>query len=207
MNRKLTLKDAVDYLEQLIDEEEANFMQEIETIYIQPPDEDGNVSGEDDANENEGGKVDDLNRRQLNAGVELVLRNGAHLESLDFEGAEENDLAENGQMEYVLLDVIHESQFNLSRDQPAQVIEYEQMEISSEEEEGAVGGIQLPDIVIEPWVNRLRKPANVPCDTPLPASNKDTTFTWRKEGDSANIPFFPEPNYDDCRGVDAHVLF
>ena len=62
------MKDAVDYLEQLIDEEEGDFMQEVEAVYIEPPDEDGNVSGEDDANENEGGTVDDLNRRHLNAG-------------------------------------------------------------------------------------------------------------------------------------------
>lgn len=79
------MKEAVDYLEQLIDEEEAEeeFMRDVEGIYIEPPDEDGNISDEDEANENEGGTVDALSRRQLNAGCELVLRNGVHTETLD----------------------------------------------------------------------------------------------------------------------------
>ncbi|XP_055308654.1 piggyBac transposable element-derived protein 3-like [Sitodiplosis mosellana] len=44
MSRKFTLKEAVDYLEKLIDEEEGDdFMQDFDEIYIEPPDEDGKI--------------------------------------------------------------------------------------------------------------------------------------------------------------------
>ncbi|XP_055306911.1 piggyBac transposable element-derived protein 3-like, partial [Sitodiplosis mosellana] len=126
MSKKLSLKDAVDYLEQLIDEEEEDdFMRDIDGIYIEPPEDDGNVSGEDEANENEGGTVDALSRNQLNAGCELVLRNGVHTETFDIEESAQNE----------------------------------------------------------------------------------NVFKWLKQGDSAAIPVFPEPNFDDCRDVQPHELF
>lgn len=204
-NRKLTLKDAVDYLEQLIDDEEdENFLHEVDAVYIEPPDEDGNVSGEDDANENEGGTVDALCRGQLSAGCEIVLRNGHHTEALDFQQPTEN---ESEKIETVLVDVIYESQVDLSNDQPHQIIQHEQMEIDEEEGAAALPIVQLPTITIEPWVNRLRRVSTTPSDVPLPAGNKETKFKWLKKGDSAAVPVFPESNFNDCREVPPHELF
>lgn len=138
------MKEVVDYLEELIDGEDGpDFMNEVDRLYIEPPEEnDGNVSGEDDANENESGTVDDLARGQLNAGCELVLRNGQHTNTLDFQEEEEN-----ANLEYVLVFVIHESQLDLSHDQPTQVFEYEPMETAIDGEEP----IEVPPIVIEPF--------------------------------------------------------
>ncbi|XP_058448697.1 alkyldihydroxyacetonephosphate synthase-like [Malaya genurostris] len=66
-DQKLLLNYAVDYLEQLIEEDEdEDFMRDIDCIYIEPPENDGNISGEDEANENEGGTIDALSRNQLN---------------------------------------------------------------------------------------------------------------------------------------------
>lgn len=200
------MKDAVDYLEELIDNEEnADFMNQVDAVYIEPPEDEGNVSGEDDAEENEGGKVDDICGNQLKAGCELVLRNGDHIDSLDFQETEEDQ-----NVEYVVLDVINESQYNLSHDQPSQIIQQEPMDASSEEGV-AEGGTMEADVPIEtivlPWVDRLRRVQSRAPNIPLPDANKDSTFTWVNDPESAAIPVFPEPNFDDCRNVEPHVLF
>lgn len=224
MFRKLTLKEAVDFLEQLIDEDENEvFGANIDTIYLQPPYEDGNVSGEDDAGENEGGLIDNVCRAQLMTGCEVVLRNGDHVNTVTFEdtnGPSEN-ITEN-----VLVDIITEAACDLCDDQPLQMITCEQIETSEADssldealnkqslalkarkaKENAKKQHQIAEMESRPIVNRLRKVQPSTSNVPIPATNKETRFTWVNETESCSLPIFPEPNFDDCRDKKPHELF
>lgn len=75
------MQDALDYLEELIDEEENN-TDVPEAIYIEPPAFDGNISGEDDADYDEGGIPDNVCPEQLKASCEIVTSGGTRLDGL-----------------------------------------------------------------------------------------------------------------------------
>lgn len=119
----------------------------------------------------------------MKAGCKLVLRNGVHTETINLEEPNENE-----NIEFVLLDVINESEYNISLDQASQVIEHEQMDASSEEEvlpadntaqnvvvaEGSDVPMDGLETIVLPWVNRLRRVTSQVSVVELPASNKNT---------------------------------
>lgn len=119
----------------------------------------------------------------MKAGCKLVLRNGVHTKTINLEEPNENE-----NIEFVLLDVINESEYNLSLDQASQVIEHEQKDASSEEEvlpadntaqnvvvaEGSDVPMDGLETIVLPWVNRLRRVTSQVSVVELPASNKNT---------------------------------
>lgn len=59
------MQDALNYLEELIEEDEFGDANCATALYIEPPIDEGNVSGEDDAEEEEGGIPDKVCASQL----------------------------------------------------------------------------------------------------------------------------------------------
>lgn len=76
--RKLSLTEAIDFLEELDSDDE-----EICKLYIEPPDIDGDVSGEDDGDEDEGGIPDNVCPAQLKTACELIVKKGNEVDSQD----------------------------------------------------------------------------------------------------------------------------
>lgn len=69
--RSYSLQDVVAIIEEMDDEDD------FEGIYIEPPN--GNISDEDSAEEDEGGLIDNLSSKQLQANAELVLSKGRRI--------------------------------------------------------------------------------------------------------------------------------
>ena len=72
------MKETLDYLEEIISDDENSTH-----IYIEPPKDLGNLSGEDDAPEDGSGLPDDICRSQLRAPCEVLLSSGKRLETED----------------------------------------------------------------------------------------------------------------------------
>lgn len=86
--RPISLKDALDYLEELMSDDD-----EPTAVFIEPPDLDGNMSGEDDGEEEEEGTPDNVCPSQLNAGCEIVMSNGRRIEVFE-------DMISDGSSDY-----------------------------------------------------------------------------------------------------------
>uniref|UniRef100_A0A6P7HD16 Uncharacterized protein LOC114349357 n=1 Tax=Diabrotica virgifera virgifera TaxID=50390 RepID=A0A6P7HD16_DIAVI len=79
MKKKISLKEALDYLDEITSDDD-----EPKVIYIEPPEtEDGTVSGEDDGPDEEEATPDNLCAGQLKAGCEIVLASGKRIDSID----------------------------------------------------------------------------------------------------------------------------
>lgn len=77
--RPLSLKEALDYLDELLAEED-----QAKTLFIEPPEvEDGVISGEDDADEEEDGVPDNVCPGQLKTNCEIVFNNGERIGILE----------------------------------------------------------------------------------------------------------------------------
>ncbi|XP_055551627.1 piggyBac transposable element-derived protein 3-like isoform X1 [Wyeomyia smithii] len=78
-SRNLTLREALDYLDELNLEDDDYPAH----VYIQPPENDGNVSGEDGVDDDEMSDVsDNVCAGQLTSGCEIVLNNGNRIDGL-----------------------------------------------------------------------------------------------------------------------------
>lgn len=73
------MQEALDYLEELMEEDESDVSDVAQALFIEPPDFDGNVSGEDDAEEDCGGIPDNVCAAQLRSNCEIVLRSGRRM--------------------------------------------------------------------------------------------------------------------------------
>ncbi|XP_017490451.1 PREDICTED: uncharacterized protein LOC108378653 [Rhagoletis zephyria] len=83
--RGLSLQQMLDYIQELDEAEDQNQLTDIPTaIYIEPP-VDGNISGEDDAEDECGGIPDNVCPAQLKGGCEVVMTSGRHLQNFDEE--------------------------------------------------------------------------------------------------------------------------
>ncbi|XP_036322401.1 uncharacterized protein LOC118736415 [Rhagoletis pomonella] len=204
--RKFTLKDIADYLDELA-ENDASFCQQIDGIYIEPPNEDGELTGEDDANEDEGGIIDNVCRNQLNEGCEIVLKNGEHVDSASMV----NSCDVEGNIEAALADLLGDESHSVEQ----QLYEYvksicPQTVSAKTTKESTQGNKQessdenIPNTSVS---SRLRRVEGIPSKEPLPLANKNTVFNWSKECRSDPMPLFPEANYNDCRGLQPHELF
>lgn len=83
--RKLTLKDVLDLLDDPSQEENSG-IDSAEVVYIEPPEFEGNISGEDDeVAEDMVPQADNVCGEQLKADCEVVFRSGARWNALDEE--------------------------------------------------------------------------------------------------------------------------
>lgn len=79
--RGLSLQQMLDYIQELDEDEASNELTDLPTaIYIEPP-IDGNISGEDDAEEECDGIPDNVCPGQLKGSCELVMASGRHLQN------------------------------------------------------------------------------------------------------------------------------
>ncbi|XP_049302987.1 piggyBac transposable element-derived protein 3-like [Bactrocera dorsalis] len=78
----LTLQEALDFLEELCSDDENDVSTNIQALYIEPPYQDGDVSGEDDG-EDEGGVPDNVCPAQFKAGCEMVFENSTRMKTTD----------------------------------------------------------------------------------------------------------------------------
>lgn len=79
------MQDALNYLEELIEEDEFGDTNIATTLYIEPPVDEGNVSGEDDAEEETAGIPDNVCPAQLKSGCEIVLNNGQRMHGFEID--------------------------------------------------------------------------------------------------------------------------
>lgn len=87
----MSLQEALDYLDEL-SEDEDNQIDAAETVYIEPPQFDGYITGEDDDIPEDSVPIPDyVCSEQLKSGCEVVLRSGRRWNCFDEE--EENNLA------------------------------------------------------------------------------------------------------------------
>lgn len=87
-----------------------------ETVYIQPPSiEDGAVSGEDDADEEESGIPDNVCPEQLKANCEIVMQSGRRIDSIEetAENPDENVDNENEIEDIILAEILENSDLNI----------------------------------------------------------------------------------------------
>lgn len=75
------MKEAIDFLEELSDDENVTYVPE--GIYLEPPEYEDYASGEDDGKEDEGGVPDDVCAEQLKAPCEIVMSNGHRIDGSD----------------------------------------------------------------------------------------------------------------------------
>lgn len=105
--RPLSLKEALDYLAEIWSDDEPN------TLYIEPPEiEDGALSGEDDAEDEEGGLPDNVCPGQLKANCEIVFQNGLRVDSFEEILRESREASENEPVitDEILTDVTENSE-------------------------------------------------------------------------------------------------
>lgn len=70
----------MDVLDDDCDTENNHFTKNVHALYIQPPGCDDELSGEDDADDEEGGIPDHVCASQLKAGCELVFEDGHRMD-------------------------------------------------------------------------------------------------------------------------------
>lgn len=184
--RKLTLKEALDVLDDNGESENSPFPKNVHALYIQPPDNDDELSGEDDAFDNEGGIPDHVCASQLKAGCELVFEDGHRIDyAADDEGGIEithiND-------EEVLASIMN-----------AQVV--------FADDDESFTSTEQPSTSKSPPRKRLCRVQATPSPLTLPKANANTKFVWEKDTTSSPIPIFPDANCEDCRNLKAHEQF
>ncbi|XP_065368939.1 piggyBac transposable element-derived protein 2-like [Calliphora vicina] len=168
----------LDYIQELDEAEDDNELTDLPTaIYIEPP-IDGNISGEDDAEEECDGVPDNVCPGQLKGGCELVMASGRHLQNID----EEDELGAPNEEE--LHSIIVEDISQDMGDQPT-----------------------TSKRTASPDRKRLRKVQPKPSNVALPPGNKETIFQWIKNNSSYLVPIFPAANYEDCRDLLPHQQF
>lgn len=170
--RKLTLAEAMDVLDEGFELENRSYPQNVHALYIQPPDDE--LSGEDDADDDDGGIPDNLCASQLKAGCELVFENGQRIDYADDDDDIEithiND-------EEVLASILNAPLFFVD-DEPSK-------------------SADQPSTSKSPPRKRLCRVQATPSPVDLPQPNKKTTFVWEKDTSSSPIPIFPDSNYED----------
>lgn len=170
--------------------ENNSFPVNIHAMYIQPPDNDDELSGEDDAGDDSGGIPDNVCGGQLRAGCELVFADGRRISQDEmyniFDDGNDMEITHIHD-EQVLVDILNAP------------IEFDDQLINSEEPSTSIHE-PLP-------AKRLRRVRSISSGVSLPQRNKDTKFTWKKDDSSALMPVFPPPNYEDCKGLKAHEQF
>lgn len=93
LQRRLSLQRAIDVLEEDSTADYTDFPRNVHALFIQPPDDGGTISGEDDIDDESGGNLDSVCAAQLKAGCELAYEDGRRLHFDDKDGdGEETDL-------------------------------------------------------------------------------------------------------------------
>lgn len=173
----------------MCESENVGFPRNIHALYIQPPDDEGMISGEDEADDESGGLPDDVCAAQLKAGCELVFEDG---ERLDFEddgnggGIETTHITD----EELLANILN-----------APII------LTDEGRDMADANIEGPSTSSPVPRKRLCRVKSVSSPIELPNTNKNTKFVWQKETGSSSIPIFPDANYEDCRNLKSYEQF
>ncbi|XP_039954216.1 piggyBac transposable element-derived protein 3-like [Bactrocera tryoni] len=173
--RGLSLQQMLDFIEEL---DEAGDQNDVPaTIYIELP-VDGNISDEDDAEDESGGIPDNVCPAQLKSGCEVVMASGRRLQNFD-----EDEIGVPN-----------------IEDLPVVIVEkeYKSMDFNGQP---SASNCTSPDR------KRLRRVTPKSSNVSLPQSNKQTTFQWIKDDASSLIPIFPDANYEDCRYLLPHQQF
>lgn len=76
------MKDALDFLEELCADDDNEAPTNVQALYIEPPIIDGDLSGEDDGDD-DGGIPDNVCPAQLKSGCEIILDNGRRIETIE----------------------------------------------------------------------------------------------------------------------------
>lgn len=180
--RRLSLEGALDTLEEMSEVDNNGYPINVHALYIEPPDNDDELSGEDDGDDS-GGSPDNVCAGQLKANCELVFEDGHRINSLD-------DFDDYGGIEFTH---IHDEEL-LANILNAQIVFENQTE-------------QPSTPTTPPPRKRLCRVQSVSSDAVIPESNKNTKFVWEKDTASSSIPMFPDANYEDCKGLKAHEQF
>lgn len=179
MNSKFSLKDALDYLEELIEEDESPL--NVGALYIEPPEIEQCDSGEDDTPDNEAsGLPDNVCPGQLNAGCEIAFTNGERIDG-------------DRVCETVEVDVIDE-----------QTLSFEEL-VEIAPEPGTSTATSLPNKIARRSVTP-RLPRKKPA-LKTPKINLQQSFHWTVDDSLAMNPVFPHPNYSDCNNLKPHEQF
>lgn len=178
--RKFSLESALDAIEDLCDTVDNGHPINVHALYITPPDNDDELSGEDDTEADFGGIPDNVCAGQLRASCEIVFEDGRRITDMDdFDdstGIHDEELLAHILNAPIVFDdqTIHEASTSTATPPPQK---------------------------------RLRRVQSVSSDVTIPAANKNTTFAWEKDTTSACLPIFPDANYEDCKGLKAHEQF
>lgn len=186
---KFTLKDALDYLEELIDAD-VDADENIDAIYLEPPDNEGFESGEDDTTDDDWtNNPDAICAAQLKSGCELALRNGERI--TDFE-------------DEIEIEVIPEHEHVMDVDDVI-IAEAPTMIETSEDM------IDLANGCAPRRSLRSAQPLRpvLPKEPKYAVKNIDlgARFKWIEDKSTAQRPIFPEANYEDCVGLKPHEQF
>lgn len=185
----MSLRRALDALEDLAEAENSGFPCNVHALYLEPPDNDDAMSGEDDADDDSGGIPDNVCAGQLKSGCELVFEDGRRINYED-ELDDANGIEFSKIDDEELLANILNIPIVLVDDQPAED-PTDELSISTEEQPR----------------KRLRRVQSTSSNVVLPEANKNTKFIWEKDNSSSFIPIFPDANYEDCNGLKAHEQF
>lgn len=184
--RKFSLRRALHVLDDLRESENSAFPSNVHALYIEPPDHDDDLSGEDDAEEDSGGIPDNVCAGQLKASCELVFEDGHRINSVD-DLNESNDTETTRIHDEQLLANILNSPNILADDQPPK-----QPSASTE---------------APLFPKRLCRVKSNMANVALPEANKNIKFVWKKDNSTSFVPIFPDASFEDCKGLKAHEQF
>ncbi|XP_050340653.1 piggyBac transposable element-derived protein 3-like [Bactrocera neohumeralis] len=189
----------LDYLESLQSDDE-----DIDKVYLEPPDE-GQVSDEDSGEEDCGGTIENLSKKQLQAPYELVCTtNDDDIPVDDALNNTDDDIA--NLIEDVLQNSFQNIGTNLLTESPSSSIQ-RPPEILEEESTMRTSN-KTPDKISV--CSRSRKRHNTSKRNGPQAKIQKVRapqLTWVESIAGKSKPFFPEPNYKDCSGLFPHQQF
>lgn len=192
--RKISLKEALDYLEEIESDDD-----EPKAVYIEPPEvEDGVLSGEDDGEEEEEATPDNVCPGQLKANCEIVLASGRRLDSIEHIQSENSSENEDFVEDQILLDVLQKS---------SNAVQTDLLEREDSDSDSDVPLISYTKPSTSSDNSHLRKVTIFKSSAEIPLAAKNTKFVWEADNCSGNIPIFPPANYTDCSGITPHEQF
>lgn len=181
----MSLQRAIDVLEEENQAEYTDFPCNVHALFIQPPDDEGMISGEDDVDGDSHGTLDSVCVAQLKASCELAYEDGRRMQFDDNDG-DVDETPDESQIndEQVLADILNAPLVFVDE------ANYEEPSSSS----------ATPR-------KRLCRVQSLASPVEMPNTNKNTKFVWIKETGVSTIPIFSEANYEDCRDLKSYEQF
>lgn len=190
----------LNYLESLESDDE-----DVDKVYLEPPNY-SQVSDEDSGDEDCGGTVDNLSRKQLQAPCELVCNaNDDDIPVDDSVNSADDDIAN------LIRDVLQNSFENITTDlltdAPGQSSSSPNLQTSFPEVEPTTHAFnKTPEKISVRKKDRKRQNISKK-NGPRAKIHKETELVWVESNTSTSKPLFPDPNYTDCSGLLPHQQF